>query len=338
MNLIFVIAIVAYLYFVVPVLVGVLEAGIFRKEKKCVSEILTNGYLITLGIFCVIAVVLIQQRQSLLVMSKVWMVVIGVLSILAFVLGRNVIKNILEESKLFWKSGKKFMLIMMFISMVVSVTCTKPSVEDITVLIVDTAVETDTMYLVNPYSGYGIGTLDTEHAISPIEMFYALSVMLTGADSQVVIYYLIPIMQLIVFFLVMWRMACGLFKKEEQRVWFEIVTTAIYWMTVCVKDHTLLTGIFVNSWNGLTVLSCIILPLALSMIIKWMQQAENGMNCITARLEKCVLAMALVLAGQLTHSKGGFYVMLMLFLCAAVMIVRGGDTYGIKARSFKKRI
>lgn len=337
MNLFFQIVITAYLFFLVPVFMGAFEAAVFRKKKR-VSEIVTNGYVIMFALFCILAVVFVRQEYALSMLARVWIIVTAISSLLALLAGRKVLKEMLTECKIFLQSGKKCILLVAMVSIFASIGFTKPSTDDITALIVASSVQTDGMYLVNPYSGEMSGILDASKASSPIEMLYAVGTMLAGADSQMFIYYMLPVALLSLFFFAMWRVASTFFEKEEQRLRFVGVITVIYWMTTYMNGRTLMTGIFLNSWNGVTLLGCIILPLVFSWVLELMHQAENGIKNIPAKLEKCVLAAVWILAAQLTNSKGGFYVMLMLFLCVAVIIVKGGYTYGVKTGRFKKCI
>lgn len=338
MNLFFQILIIAYLFFAVPVLLGLLEAAIFRKEEKSASEVVTNGYLIMLAMFMPIAVVFVKQEQALSALAKVWCIAVVLGSLAGLVFGFKILKKILKECKQFWQGKKVILLFVSVVSIVISLCFTKPATEDITALIVKTAVEYDSMYLVNPYSGYITGTMSKSQMSSPIEMFYAADIQLAGADSKSVLYYVIPIALLGIFFLTIWRVSGALFKQEEQRIWFEGIVTAFYWMTTYMEGHSLVTGIFLNAWNGLTILSCMILPLAFSLMLQWMQQAENGIKAIPLKMEKCIMMAVLILAAQLTNDKGGFYIVLMLFLAAAVITLKGGYTYVIKTGCFKKRI
>ena len=339
MNLIFQIVIVAYLFFGVPISMGVLETVIFSKEKKTVSEIVTNGYLIMLAAFWIVAVVLIRQEQSLLVLSKVWLIVGGISFLFAGIVGRKPLRRMVVESVQFAKSGKSILFALIVVSIMVSILFTRPAIEDNTVLIVEAALKTDNMlYSVNPYSGYQTGMLDLNQVWSPLELLYAVGVILTGVDGQVFVYSMLPVVLLIVFFVSVWRMSSTLFEKEKDRIWFACIVPILYWMTVYMKSRTLITGIFLNSWNGLTLLSCIIVPLMFSMMMKIMQQVENGLKNISSKLEICVMVMVATIAAQLTNNKGAFYIMLMLLLFIGVILVKGGYAYGIKTGRFKKCI
>ena len=290
------------------------------------------------ALFLVIAATFTLQGKELSALTRVWCIVTLVSSVTALVVGRKTIKNMLAECRVFWQKKNYLLVLVTVISVVISIGFTRPATEDITVLIVDAAIETDSMYLVNPYSGYETGMIERSQALSPIEMLYATGVQLTQADTQMVIYYMLPVTLLIFFFLAIWRVSGTFFEQIEQRIWFEVVVIAIYWMTAYMKDRTLLTGIFLNSWNGITILSCIIFPLAFSMMIQWMRQAEHGIKKFSTKLEIVLLSMILVLAAQLTNNKGGFYILLMLFLTIAVIVVKGGYPYVIKTGRIKKRI
>ena len=337
MNLIFQMMIIIYLFFLIPVLLGVLEAVIFRKEENRISEIVTNGYLIMLAMFLPLAVIQIQKGQTLSALAKIWGIITMISSLAGAVLGGKRLRQLLAECRKFW-NGKSVLLLVVLVTIVGSVFFTRPSVEDITVLIVEASVKNDSMYQINPYTGYQNGSVESSQAYAPMEMLYAVGAQLTDMDSQVLIYYILPIVQLCIFFMAIWRVAVILLEQEEQRMWFEVITIGIYWMTTYMKEHTLMTGIFLNSWNGLTILSCIIFPLALSMVLQWTKMAEYGMKNIFANLEKGAMAVVLLFAAQLTNIKGGFYTALMIFLAIAVIIVKGGYAHGIKNGRFKKCI
>ena len=341
MNPIFQIVIIAYLFLLVPFLTGVLEASIFRKGKKSASEIFANGYVLMLAVFCVLAVIFVQMKQPLSMLAKLWLAVTVVLCVLAVFVGRGVMKTLAVELQLFWRNpsrGKWIMLVVMLLSVIVSIGFTRPDARDATVEIVRISTETDSMYLYDAYSGYPTGYLDASRAQSPIEMFYAVGASLTGMEGSRLVYSVLPVSILLLFFSVMWRLARGLFEKDMHRIGFILSVILLYWMATYMEGRSLLLGIFVNGWNGMTFLECILLPLALSICLVWMKQAEDGVRKLPSKIEKLVLAAGLILAGQLLHNKGGFYVLLMLFLCVAVILIKGGYAYGIAYGGSKKRI
>ena len=348
MKLFFQIIIIAYLFLLVPVCFGILEAGIFRKVKKGVAEIVTNGYLLTMALFCPIAAVMILKEQSLSELTKIWIPIALMICVISIIIGHQQAKEFLKDIVMFWKGdntkhgiskwAKYSMLIAIVLSMIVSIGFTRPNTEDATLEIINTSLTTGTMYACDPYTGYLSEYAAEGHVFSAIEMFYAIAADSTGIQSSVCVYYCLPVSLLLFFFLGYWRLGKRLFQNEGQIVGFELFVIAIYWMTTYQQEKSVLTGIFLNSWNGMTLLSCAILPITFGSCAAIMREAEAGIKMVEHKLEKICMAAVLVLAGQLTYYRGGLYVLLMFFLSAAVIIVRKGYDYVVTSGCFKKRI
>lgn len=314
-------------------LFGILETVLFRKPKKTVSEIITNGFLIMLALFLITAVPLIRLEQPLSVLAKSFMLMVFAADIAAVVLGRKQIYTAWREIRVFWsKRDSRYLLFAVILfSMVVSIGFTRPGAEDATTEIVRTSLATDTMYVYDAYTGYASDFVSQGHVYSPIEMLYAAGSDATGIQGNRFVYYVLPAVLLPIFFTGIWRLGKELLKEEKQVIRFELFVTSIYWMSTYVEGRTLVMGVFLNSWNGLTLLSCVVMPLAFSMILQWLKEG-------TGRAEKMFFAVVLPLAGQLTNDKGGFYIVLMLVSGTAVKAVRRGYAYVAASGGFKKRI
>lgn len=134
-----------------------------------------------------------------------------------------------------------------------------------------------------------------------------------------------------VFFLTLWRLGKSLFAEKKEAVVFVVFATALYLMCAFREGREAATGIFLNSKEGLTILSCVVMPLAFCMILQWLKKVES-------RIEMCVMSAAVVFAGQFCDDKGGFYILLMLLLGVTVKLVRKGYAYVVASGGFKKRI
>ena len=325
MNLIVQMIVLLYLFLIVPFLIGILETCIFRKNHKRISEMLSDGYLGMMAGFCVISIFAIQMEWALSQLAFVWAIIAIVISILAILFGRKQIKGFFREVSEFWKGKEKLkyrFLLMLICFVVVSIFFTRPDAEDDTWEIVHTAVETDTMYLYDEYSGY----LSTEaiegHTYSPIEMLYAVAVALTGISETVALYYIVPICLLFFFYMGLWRIGIRFLKNTESSMVFVGFACVIYWMTTYLKGQSVVTGIFLNSWNGLTILSCLVMPMVLSSLLQWMEIGQKNSNIRFGKLELCYRSVVFLLAGQLTNEKGGFYIFLMLIVTIVVIVIK----------------
>ena len=336
MNLIFQTIIIAYLFLVVPFLFGVLETICFRKRQSTLSELLVNGYLLMMAVFCIISVVAVKIQCTLTQLAWIWLVLTAVVSVVTCIFGFRQIKKCAADWQEFWGIGtkekhaatkKRYQMLGILVSMlVVSVLFTRPSYEDATLEIVTTSVTTNAMYLHNPYDGLLSGTAMEGHAYSPIEMLYATGAALTGIEISYMLYYLLPICILAYFYMGIWSLGKRLFNDEEKVMQFIFIVTGIYWMTTYLEGQSLVTGIFLNSWNGLTLLSCFVMPVVFGSCVEWMKSTEI---CKWGWIEIAYKAAVFVLAGQLMNAKGGFYIGLML-ICTTVS--------GVVVRIYSKSI
>ncbi len=134
-----------------------------------------------------------------------------------------------------------------------------------------------------------------------------------------------------VFLLVIWRVGCVFYTDKKKRICFSLFSILTYVMAATMEGREVIFGIFEKNWSGLTILSCIVMPLAFSCIVA-------GINGKTKLWLAFLEVAVLVAVGQLCDAKGGFYIGLMLVLFVATVVVRKGYAYVASSGSFKKRV
>ena len=197
MNLIFQTIIIAYLFLMVPFHFGILETTIFKKRKKTLSEILINGFLLMLAVFCVISVIAVKLQWTLTNLAKIWIVFVMAVSVLVSVFGFKQIKIFATEILCYWNLHieekrmvkKRYRVLgILAILVIIAVLFTRPSYEDATLEIVKTTIATNEMYCHDPYSGLILSTAMEGHEYSPIEMLYAVGADVTGMEVSYMLY------------------------------------------------------------------------------------------------------------------------------------------------------
>ena len=133
-----------------------------------------------------------------------------------------------------------------------------------------------------------------------------------------------------------WRLGMPLYEEKKKRVVFVLFAAAIYLMNACLGGQSEVNQIFAEQPHGLTWLSCVVMPMTLAHCLEWMKAVRAGK--VSHKLRRICEAVVLLAAGQWLNEKGGFYIALMWFLTAAVILVRKGYDYGVTSGSFKKRI
>jgi len=133
-----------------------------------------------------------------------------------------------------------------------------------------------------------------------------------------------------------WRLGVALFGEKKKIAVFVLFTAVIYLMNTFLGGQSEVNRIFAEQPEGLTWLSCVVMPMTLAHCLEWMNAASAGK--VPHKLRRiCEIAILLV-AGQWFDEKGGFYIALMLLLTIAVVVVRKGYDYVVTSGSFKKRV
>lgn len=136
--------------------------------------------------------------------------------------------------------------------------------------------------------------------------------------------------------LAIWRLGVALFEEKKKIAVFMLFAAVIYLMNTFLGGQSEVNRIFADQPEGLTWLSCVVMPMTLAYCLEWMNAASAGK--VTHKLRRiCEIAILLV-AGQWFNEKGGFYIALMLLVTAAVILVRKGYDYVITSGRFKKRV
>ena len=345
MNLIIQWIIIAYLFLIVPFHMGILEAVFFSKSRRKISEIFTNGYLLMFACFWIISVAAVQLNWSLSKLTMGWTGFLIIVSVAANLFGRKQMKVFICDILEFWGfkrpktkqiKGRYKLLFGLIFLIAGSICFTRPDSEDLTWEIVHTAVETDTLYAYDEYTGERLEAVPLKHAYAPIEMLYAASVHLTGISDTVLLYYQMPVYLICFFYMALWKLGTQFFAKTDHIESFMWIAAGLYLMTTYLEGQSVVTGIFLNSWNGLTLLSCCVMPAILSCCIAWIKGVFEKQKNMPDKLEVIYRMVILVLAGQLTNEKGSFYIILMFGIMLAVIIAGKGYRYGVTTGRFKK--
>ena len=133
-----------------------------------------------------------------------------------------------------------------------------------------------------------------------------------------------------------WRLGMALYEEKKRRVVFVLFVAAIYLMNVFLGGQSEVNQIFAEQPNGLTWLSCVVMPMVLAHCLEWMKAVQAGK--VSHKLRRICEAVILLVAGQCLNEKGGFYIALMWFLTVMVILVRKGYDYVITTGCFKKRV
>ncbi len=313
-----------YEFGILPFLLGMLWCR--KKQVMGFHSIYVHGYMTMFSIFYLLAVPYIVIGKSLSELVRAWTIVLVAVPVVWLVqicahrqtyIGQlhYLICNIkIAMEKL------RGMMCLLAVLIVFSTVWVIPSVEDDVPEIVGISIYTDTMYVYQPYTQI-LYADNLKKALSPIEMLYAASAKIANMDSTVMIHMCVPIFLIPLYGAVGWMVSEYFFKDRlRNRSLFEMLWMITGTAAVC-SVRALSIGILMNSWNGLTLISECILPIAL---IEGFALYDGIVNRKKIDHQKFLFIVMIMIAAQLTVEKGMFLTLAIMAVCLGMALIRKG--------------
>jgi hypothetical protein len=219
---------------------------------------------------------------------------------------------------------------------VLSILFLKPIADDVVEHAL-TAVNTNTIFIYHPYTGEAHPEQLTDERRAPLAMLYAVASWAGKLPAATVVKVASPVFLLLLFCAAVWQMGRRLFVKQEKRipVFFFLVLLVSSYPVYSAVDY-LEAAIWTNSWNGSTLLNCVILPYL--VIYGWGQPGAQGSakaeekQRLIRRIGGLLFWVVSALTAQLTYVRGAYYVTLIAGLWLIIKAGRKGYGYAIAHR------
>jgi hypothetical protein len=331
----------AYLLGVTPLLLGLLWNCIFREERQELSDAYVKGYFLMFAAFWCAAEVCILRGRWLSTLGKYWILGITVVNVVSLAISVRTFPNYLRRMRSAMKKIKwmKAAVLVSILLIVFSILFLKPIADDVVEHAL-TAVNTNTIFIYHPYTGEAHPEQLADQRLAPLAMLYAVVSWAGRLPAATVIKVASPVFLLLFFCSAVWQMGRRLFAKQEARipVFFFLVLLVSSYPVYSAVDY-LEAAIWTNSWNGSTLLNCVILPYL--VIYGWAPGSSvkaggsakapgsakaNGRRRRIAGLLFWVIS---ALAAQLTYVRGAYYVTLIAALWLIIKAGRKGYGYAI---------
>lgn len=238
---------------VVPCLAGEFY---FRREKRTCSEYLLAGYTLLFAITELLSLTMIFTKQPLHVLTVTYGVVAGVLAFLG--------------ARSFYKKRQKNGIspelvvagILILIQLVVVVLYAHMDEDDaFYVGTATTAVETDTLYAYNPYTGAAYNVLPSRYILSPFPAFLAVTSRLCGGlHPAIVAHTVFPAVFVFLAYVVLFQYSRIFFrgKAGEQGIFMILCAVILWFCGYSVYNSEIFT--MGRIWQGKAVLAGVFLP------------------------------------------------------------------------------
>ena len=147
-----------------------------------------------------------------------------------------------------------------------------------------TSVHTDTVFSINPYTGYSYTRLPSRYVLSPFPIFLAVISSLVGLHPAIVAHVIFPVVFIFMAYLVLYQYAKRWFPEDEH-------ARGIF-MIFC--------AVLIRIWQGKACLASVFLPLLLYLgigIILEKEQEYPWLLLLLADISCCLLSsMGIILA------------------------------------------
>ena len=298
---------------VISLLLGKLLCG------KCYNLILecAVGFFVLLALFEVISLPCIFFRRSLKELSLVMAAVIGGLCFISFVLHGKELIGAVKEFR--WKKPKMLVVVVLLLVLLkTTVLGFGNHIDDDDAFYVATAVtavDTNTLYAFDPYTGNSYYEFPARYVLSPFPLLGAVIGKWVGIRPTVFFHTVLPF--------VMIPLAYGVYSLIGNRV-FGQNREKNAWFLIFLSFVNLFSGfsawsvgefLLVRIWQGKAILASILLPFLIYFILCYFEK-----NYLT--LKECILLFIVMVASCFVSSMGIILSAIMLEAFAIMQMFR----------------
>lgn len=273
---------------IIPFLVGMLYMGRQKRIKALGFLGLLQGMFTIFGVFQIVAIPLIFLRESLTLLVWVMGVIVGGLMLLSLVLHIKKIPDIIRAYLRalasmpwqLWAAG-----VFVVIQTCISVIGFHVDNDDaFYVASAATAVETDTIFSVNPYTGDPYGALPTRYVLSPFPGFIGMLSKVSGIHTAVIAHTLLPAILIPFCYVVYALIGKKLFRSDKKKIGNFLILVSVIHIFSNYSVYT--TGVFLLTrvWQGKAVLTGILLPAVICLGLYTFDKKGKGKNWISMLL------------------------------------------------------
>ena len=250
---------------IIPILLGSLY---IEDESKAMSNSLISCYaqgMFTMwGIFQIIGIPLIFLRKSLDFLTVVYSVIVVALCLFALIRGPKKISSIFKI-KTSWKDSMKWqmvlaILLIAFQTIMLTVKTHTDDDDAFYTASATTALETNTIFAYNPYTGALFEALPSRYVLSPIFSFVAMLAKITRVHPAIISHTLFPAMLIPMAYMIYMLIGNKLFKEKKTAVGTFLIFVSLIQMFSAYSVYT--TGVFTLTriWQGKAIFAAVLFP------------------------------------------------------------------------------
>lgn len=254
--------ILSIIYFlVVPILLGKLITY-FREEKKVITIEIVLGYIFEFAILQLIALPLIFLKSTFKTLLVSYCTIIVILSLLSIILNLKDLKKCKKIKFNFKQNIILKVLLTLILSFLIFHSVYFTHIDDDDAYYVAqslTAIETNTLYEIDPSNGNEYVSSYMRYALSPFPLYMSIASVCTGVHSTIIWHTILPGIMVALSYITYYLFGKKLLKDEEKTITFLIILSIIniYGNT---SAYTTFSHLMLRAWQGKSVLINMILP------------------------------------------------------------------------------
>lgn len=288
-------ALIAVVLGVVPFLLGLLFTRFVEEEKNNLLFHMASGYMIMFGLFEIVALPFIWQRQSLSLLIAVYGGIVLVLSVISLVWN---VKRIPEICKDAICSIKNFTFC---IWAQLAVICGQIWIysryqyanadDSFYVAAATTALSTDTILAYKPYTGVLYEHLPSRYVLSPIYAFTAVISKVTDTHPAILTHSVFMILFLLLAYAVYALLGRALFHYDMEKTGYFLILVSALNIFAAYSEETSGLFLLVRLWQGKAILAGILLPMILYLGIRIFMLEGKRADWILLAVVLCACCM-----------------------------------------------
>lgn len=299
---------------VMPFLCGTIITKYMKKDSESVLLNWISGFILIMALVEVVVVPATFLKLSFRAVCAVCYVLVVAAAALGVVWNRkrigqmcvNGVKSIRHTPVMIW-----LVLLLLLFQMAVYVFYMHEDADDAfyigTAL---TAVEDNSLFQVNPYTGEPYKTMPTRYILSPFPIFNGMLSQCVRLHPAIIVHTILPVILVMFCYGVFAVLGMELFKNEKEKAGWLVFFTGLY---VCYSGFsTSAQGsmMVLRIWQGKSVLAVALLPMILCIFLRIIKRKESKADWI--------LLFGLMLACCMVSSMGIMLGAIMLGCCGMV--------------------
>lgn len=263
----------------IPVLIGMVPAGMIDKDRKLLGMPLICGYIVEWFLFQMLAVpvILLQEKSDVFSFTFLaWvygglLILLGAGTVLFYAKNKDklVWKRILEPAG--WGKTSKIFFALFWVIFAVQVLgilfLSFADGDDAYYVAVATIAEkSDTMYIVPAYTG-GTGQMDIRHALAPMPIWIAFLSRVTGVHVATVAHVAAPLVLLLVTYGLYASIGQLLCKEKRDMMPLFLFVSSLLILFGNYSMKTAETFLITRTAQGKSILGNVIFPLVILLML-----------------------------------------------------------------------